>query len=180
MGYRIGRWIADHWVMAVGLLVLLYLFLPIAVVAGLSFNRPSTRLSYDFNEFTTDNWTNVCGRADLCDSVLRSARIAFIATIVATVLGTLMAFALARHRFRGRNATNLLIFLPMATPELVMGTSLLALFVSAGVQLGFWTIVIAHVMFCVSFVVVTVKARLAGMDSRLEEAAMDLYATPFQ
>jgi spermidine/putrescine transport system permease protein len=91
-----------------------------------------------------------------------------------------MAFALVRHRFRGRSATNLLIFLPMATPELVMGTSLLALFVAGGVQLGFWTIVIAHVMFCVSFVVVTVKARLAGMDSRLEEAAMDLYASPWQ
>ena len=91
-----------------------------------------------------------------------------------------MAFALVRHRFRGRAGINVLIFLPMATPELVMGTSLLALFVAAGVPQGFWTIVIAHVMFCVSFVVVTVKARLAGMDRRLEEAAMDLYASEWQ
>ncbi len=91
-----------------------------------------------------------------------------------------MAFALVRHRFRGRSGINGLIFLPMATPELVMGTSLLALFVAAGVPQGFWTIVIAHVMFCVSFVVVTVKARLAGMDRRLEEAAMDLYASEWQ
>ena len=96
-----------------------------------------------------------------------SLQIGFLATLVATVLGTLMAFALVRHRFRGRSATNLLIFLPMATPEVVMGSSLLALFVDGRVRrrLGFWTILIAHVMFCLSFVVVTVKARLAGLDS---------------
>ncbi|MBX7269022.1 ABC transporter permease [Micromonospora sp. Llam7] len=166
--------------MGVALLVLGYLFLPIAVVAGLSFNRPSSRLSYDFNEFTLDNWRNPCATSDMCDAVLRSVQIGFLATVAATVLGTLMAFALARHRFRGRSGLNVLIFLPMATPELVMGTSLLALFVSGGVPLGFWTIVIAHVMFCVSFVVVTVKARLSGMDRRLEEAAMDLYASEWQ
>lgn len=177
---RISRWFAEHWVMGVALLVLGYLFLPIAVVAALSFNRPSSRLSYDFNEFTLDNWRNPCATSDMCDAVLRSVQIGFLATVAATVLGTLMAFALARHRFRGRSGLNVLIFLPMATPELVMGTSLLALFVSGGVPLGFWTIVIAHVMFCVSFVVVTVKARLSGMDRRLEEAAMDLYASEWQ
>ncbi|SCL19632.1 spermidine/putrescine transport system permease protein [Micromonospora rhizosphaerae] len=177
---RLSRWIADRWVMGVALLVLGYLSLPILVVAGLSFNRPASRLSYDFNEFTLDNWRHPCASSDMCDAVVRSVQIGFIATVVATVLGTLMAFALVRHRFSGRSGINLLIFLPMATPELVMGTSLLALFVAAGVPLGFWTIVIAHVMFCVSFVVVTVKARLAGMDSRLEEAAMDLYANEWQ
>ncbi|PZG11743.1 ABC transporter permease [Micromonospora craterilacus] len=166
--------------MGVALLVLGYLFLPIAVVAALSFNRPSSRLSYDFNEFTLDNWRNPCATSDMCDAVLRSVQIGFISTVAATALGTLMAFALVRHRFRGRSGLNVLIFLPMATPELVMGTSLLALFVAGGVPLGFWTIVIAHVMFCVSFVVVTVKARLAGMDRRLEEAAMDLYASEWQ
>ncbi|MFG2060510.1 ABC transporter permease [Micromonospora sp. NPDC048871] len=177
---RVSRWFAQHWVMGVALLVLGYLFLPIAVVAALSFNRPSSRLSYDFNEFTLDNWRNPCATSDMCDAVLRSAQIGFLATVAATVLGTLMAFALVRHRFRGRSGLNVLIFLPMATPELVMGTSLLALFVAGGVPLGFWTIVIAHVMFCLSFVVVTVKARLAGMDRRLEEAAMDLYASEWQ
>ncbi|MCI4064383.1 ABC transporter permease [Micromonospora sp. R77] len=177
---RISRWLADRWVMLVALLVLGYLSLPIVVVAGLSFNRPSSRLSYDFNEFTLDNWTHPCATSDMCDAVVRSVQIGFIATVVSTVLGTLMAFALVRHRFRGRAGINVLIFLPMATPELVMGTSLLALFVAAGVPQGFWTIVIAHVMFCVSFVVVTVKARLAGMDRRLEEAAMDLYASEWQ
>jgi spermidine/putrescine transport system permease protein len=177
---RAGRWLSDHWVMGVGVLVLAYLFLPIAVVVGLSFNEPSSRLSYDFNEFTLDNWASPCGPGDMCDAVVRSVQIGFLATVVATALGTLMAFALVRHRFRGRGATNLLIFLPMATPEVVMGSSLLALFVAGGVPLGFWTVVIAHVMFCVSFVVVTVKARLAGLDGRLEEAAMDLYASEFQ
>ena len=177
---RLSRWLADRWVMGVALLVLGYLSLPIFVVAGLSFNRPSSRLSYDFNEFTLDNWRHPCATSDMCDAVVRSVQIGFIATLVSTVLGTLMAFALVRHRFSGRGGINLLIFLPMATPELVMGTSLLALFVAAGVPQGFWTIVIAHVMFCVSFVVVTVKARLAGMDSRLEEAAMDLYASEWQ
>ncbi|WP_240742008.1 ABC transporter permease [Micromonospora zingiberis] len=177
---RISRWFAQHWVMGVALLVLGYLFLPIAVVAALSFNRPSSRLSYDFNEFTLDNWRNPCATSEMCDAVLRSVQIGFLATVAATLLGTLMAFALVRHRFRGRSGLNVLIFLPMATPELVMGTSLLALFVSGGVPLGFWTIVIAHIMFCVSFVVVTVKARLAGMDRRLEEAAMDLYASEWQ
>ncbi|MFI7550478.1 ABC transporter permease [Micromonospora sediminimaris] len=177
---RISRWFAEHWVTGVALLVLGYLFLPIAVVAALSFNRPSNRLSYDFNEFTLDNWRNPCASSEMCDAVLRSVQIGFLATVAATVLGTLMAFALARHRFRGRSGLNVLIFLPMATPELVMGTSLLALFVSGGVPLGFWTIVVAHVMFCVSFVVVTVKARLTGMDRRLEEAAMDLYAGEWQ
>ncbi|WP_431942422.1 ABC transporter permease [Micromonospora marina] len=177
---RVRRWIADRWVMGVALLVLGYLTLPIMVVAGLSFNRPSSRLSYDFNEFTLDNWKQPCATADMCDAVVRSMQVGLIATVVSTLLGTLMAFALVRHSFRGRSGLNGLIFLPMATPELVMGTSLLALFVAAGVPQGFWTIVIAHVMFCVSFVVVTVKARLAGMDRRLEEAAMDLYASEWQ
>ena len=83
---------------------------------------------------------------------------------------------MARHRFRGRSSANLLVFLPMATPEVVMGSSLLTLFVSLQVPLGATTILLAHVMFCLSFVVVTVKARIAGLDPRLEQAAMDLYA----
>ena len=177
---KLRRWLADRWVMGVALLVLGYLTLPIMVVAGLSFNRPSSRLSYDFNEFTLDNWKQPCATSDMCDAVVRSMQIGLIATVVSTLLGTLMAFALVRHSFRGRAGLNGLIFLPMATPELVMGTSLLALFVAAGVPQGFWTIVIAHVMFCMSFVVVTVKARLSGMDRRLEEAAMDLYASEWQ
>ncbi|MEE6257627.1 ABC transporter permease [Plantactinospora sonchi] len=180
VGHRFWRWVADHWVLAVAALVLGYLLLPVAVVAGLSVNRPSSRLSYDFAEFTLDNWRDPCAAPGMCGAVLRSVQIGFLATLVSTVLGTLLAFALVRHRFRGRAAANLLVLAPMATPEVVLGTSLLALLVAAGIPQGFWTVVIAHVMFCVSFVVVTVRARLSGMDSRLEEAALDLYASEWQ
>ena len=123
------------------------------------------------------NWQNPCGAPDVCNALKNSLEIGIIATFFATLLGTMVAFALARHRFRGRGGTNLLIFLPMATPEVVLGASLLTMFLNFGIDPGFWTIVIAHVMFCISFVIVTVKARLAGLDPRLEQAAMDLYAT---
>lgn len=182
---RAYRWVADRWVLAVGLIALAYLSLPIFVIALLSFNQPdSNKTTYLLDEsgvnWTLSNWTDICGGADdMCGSLWRSVEIGVIATLIATVLGTLIAFALVRHRFFGRSALNVLIFLPMATPEIVMGSSLLTLFISAGVDLGFGTIVIAHVMFCISFVVVTVKARLAGLDPRLQEAAMDLYATPW-
>jgi spermidine/putrescine transport system permease protein len=183
--HRAWRFLAEHWVTAVGLLVLLYLFIPIGVVLLLSFNQPGSRattyvLDWQKFTFTTDNWTDICGAADLCGSLQLSIQIGFLATVIATVLGALISFALVRHRFIGRGAVNTMIFLPMATPEIVMGTSLLTLFLALGMSPGFLTILIAHVMFCISFVVVTVKARLAGMDPKLQEAAMDLYATPFQ
>jgi spermidine/putrescine transport system permease protein len=178
---RFWRWVADHWIMVVGLLVLAYLFLPIVVVFLLSVNKPANRLSYDLSpSWTLEYWLDPFGAAGLGAALRVSVGIALVATLVATVLGTLMAFALARHRFRGRATTNVLIFLPMATPEVVMGSSLLALFVTLRVPLGFWTVVIAHILFCLSFVVVTVKARLAGLDPRLQEAAMDLYANEWQ
>ncbi|UAL28814.1 ABC transporter permease [Nocardioides rotundus] len=177
-------WLREHVVLLLGLGVLLYTFLPIFVVVLMSFNKlPSEQTKiYEFNAFTLDNWLNPCADPSMCQAVVRSLEIGGLSTLIATVLGTLMAFALVRHRFAGRSATNLLIFLPMASPEIVMGSSLLALFVAAGFagQLGFWTILIAHVTFCLSFVVVTVRARLAGMDDNLEQAAMDLYATPAQ
>jgi spermidine/putrescine transport system permease protein len=177
-----ARWVGRHAVLLFALLVLLYMFLPVFVVVLMSFNDPVSRIGYNFDGFTLDNWKHVCGPYQLCSSVSVSIRIGLFATLVATALGTLMAFAMARHRFRGRASANLLIFLPMATPEIVMGSSLLALFVNQGYagRLGFWTIFLAHVMFCLSFVVVTVKARLAGMDPRLEQAAMDLYANEWQ
>ena len=180
---RMRRWIGEHVIIALGILVLLYTFVPIAVVVLMSFNDNSeSRNVYAFREFTLDNWTNMFGPDQMLDSVLLSIYIALLATLVATILGTLAAFALVRHRFRGRGAANLIIFLPMASPEIVMGSSLLALFVSAGFggQLGFITIFLAHVMFCLSFVIVTVKARLSGLDDNLEQAAMDLYANESQ
>ena len=169
-----------HALMAVGVLVLVYLFVPVAVVVAFSFNDAAGRFNFSWQGFTLDAWRDPCRVPGMCEAVTASLQIGAIATVVATVLGTLLAFALVRHRFRGRASTSLLVFLLMATPEVVLGASLLTLFVNAGVATGFATIVIAHILFTVSFVVVTVKARLAGFDSRLEEAAMDLYANEWQ
>jgi spermidine/putrescine transport system permease protein len=179
---RVSRFVGRHLIMGIAVLVLFYLFAPIIVVMLMSFNAPKSKLSYTFDGFTFDNWLNPCRPFGLCESVSTSLRIGLLATVIGTALGTLMAFAMVRRRFRGQSATNLFIFLPMASPEIVLGSSLLALFVSGGFggQLGFWTILIAHIMFCLSFVVVTVKARLTGMDIRLEQAAMDLYANEWQ
>lgn len=179
---RVGRWIGEHLVLTIALVVLLYMFVPIIVVVAMSFNQPASRNSYAFNEFTLGNWASPCAPVGLCDSLALSIQIGLLATLVATALGALMAFALVRHRFRGRSAANVFTFLPMASPEIVMGSSLLALFVAGGFAgaLGFWTILVAHILFCLSFVVVTVKARLSGLDPRLEQAAMDLYANEWQ
>lgn len=181
---RARRWIGEHLVLGLGLLVLAYTFVPIAIVVLMSFNDSSKQRNvYKFQQFTWDNWLHPGSWADgMWDSVKLSILIAFCATLVATILGTMAAFALVRHRFAGRSTANVIIFLPMASPEIVMGSSLLALFVSRGFggHLGFWTILIAHVMFCLSFVIVTVKARLSGLNDSLEQAAMDLYATESQ
>ncbi len=159
---------------------LVFLLLPNLVVVLFSFNKPKGRFNYSWTKFSLDAWTNPCGAPGMCKALGLSLKIGIAATVVATILGTLVAFALGRYRFRGRGAANLLVFLPMATPEVVMGSSLLTLFVSLGWSLGARTIFIAHVMFCLSYVVVTVKARIAGLDPRLEQAASDLYANEFQ
>jgi spermidine/putrescine transport system permease protein len=172
------RWLRKNLIPIIGILVLIYLFVPIAVVAILSFNKPEGKFNVSWNEFSLEAWQNICGVPGVCGSFVTSIQIGLIATLFGTILGTMIAFALVRYRFRGRSTTNLLIFLPMATPEVVLGSSLLALFLNLAFPLGFWTVTIAHIMFIISFVVVTVKARLQGMDPRLEEAARDLYADP--
>ena len=166
------------WVVAV--LALVYLLLPNLVVVLFSFNKPNGRFNYTWQRFSLDAWLHPCAAPGMCESLGLSLKIGVVATLVATLLGTMIAFALARYRFRGRAGSNLLIFLPMATPEVVMGSSLLTLFVSLGIPLGRLTILIAHIMFCLSYVVVTVKARVAGLDPRLEQAAADLYANEWQ
>lgn len=172
------RWIRRHFIGFIAILVLVYLFVPIAVVAVLSFNNPEGKYNTRWNEFSVDAWTNICGVPGVCDSFVISVQIGIISTLIATILGSMIAFGLVRYRFKGRSSTNLLIFLPMATPEVVMGASLLALFLNLRFPLGEITIIIAHIMFTISFVVVAVKARLQGMDPGLEEAARDLYAGP--
>ena len=165
-----------HVLTVYSLLVFAYLLLPIVIVVLFSFNSPRGRFNVVWNHFTLDNWVNWDAVSGIRSSIEASLKVAAIASVAATALGTLIALALVRYRFRGRAATNLLIFLPMASPEIVLGASLLTLFLSVNAQLGFWTIVIAHVMFCISYVVVTVRARLIGFDRHLEEAAMDLGA----
>jgi spermidine/putrescine transport system permease protein len=174
----VWRFVKHHALTVYVLAVCVYLMLPIAVVILFSFNRPEGRFNYVWNEFTFDNWVNWNSVLGIQHAVQTSIVIGLIATALATVLGTLMAMALVRHQFRGRGTTNLIVFLPMSTPEIVLGASLLTLFLNSttAFQLGFWTIFIAHVMFIVSYIVVTVKARLIGFDRHLEEAAMDLGA----
>jgi spermidine/putrescine transport system permease protein len=167
-----------HALTVYALAVVGYLMLPIAVVILFSFNAPAGRFNYVWEGFTLDNWANWNDVLGIEDALITSIEVGLLATAVATALGTLMAMAIVRHHFVGRGATNMLVFLPMSTPEIVLGASLLTLFLNttAVFQLGFLTIFIAHVMFIVSFVVVTVKARLIGFDRYLEEAAMDLGA----
>jgi spermidine/putrescine transport system permease protein len=165
-----------HVLTAYVLLAFAYLLVPIGVVIAFSFNAPAGRFNYTWQGFTFDNWRNWDAVPGLADAMKLSLEIAVLSSIAATILGTLIALALVRYGFRGRGPTNLLIFLPMSTPEIVLGASLLTLFLNLRVTTGFLTIVIAHVMFTISYVVVTVKARLVGFDRHLEEAAMDLGA----
>ncbi|MFC7487500.1 ABC transporter permease [Knoellia sp. CPCC 206453] len=173
-------WVRRHLLAFVALVVLLYLLIPNVVVAVFSFNDPVGKFNYNWSRFSTDAWTNPCGSPGICESLGLSLRIGVTASVIATILGTMVALALGRYRFRGRSATNLLIFVPMATPEVVMGSSLLTLFLMLGVPQGGKAILIAHIMFCLSFVVVAVKARVATLDPRLEEAAADLGASAIQ
>jgi spermidine/putrescine transport system permease protein len=156
-----------------------YLFIPVVYTFVFSFND-SGKSNITWQGFTFEKWLNPCGAPRVCEALGNSIKIGLLATIFSTILGTLIAFAIGRYAFKGRSASNLLIFLPMATPEIVLGASILSLFLVLQVNPGFWPTVIAHVVFCVSFVVVTVKARIASIDPRLEQAAMDLYANEFQ
>ena len=170
------RFVRRHVLTVFAFLAFVYLLLPVAVVIAFSFNAPSGRFNYLWEGFTLDNWANWDAVPGIREAVITSLQIGLLSTIAATVLGTLVALAIVRHRFRGRGATNLLVFLPMSTPEIVLGASLLTLFLNGRVVTGFATIFIAHVLFIVSYVVVTVKARLIDFDRHLEEAAMDLGA----
>jgi spermidine/putrescine transport system permease protein len=173
---RASAFVRRHVLTVYSLLFFVYLLLPIAVVIAFSFNHPTGRFNYVWQGFTWDNWRYWDGVPGLRGAIELSLEIALLASLVATMLGTAIALALVRYRFRGRASTNVLVFLPLSTPEIVLGASLLTLFLNLNVVFGFWTILIAHVMFCISFAVVTVKARLVGFDRHLEEAAMDLGA----
>ncbi|MGH2475186.1 MAG: ABC transporter permease [Candidatus Limnocylindrales bacterium] len=179
----------DRWVVPIfTALAILYLLVPIIVMIAFSFNDPPGRFNFVWGELSLDAWANPFGRPRLGDALLTSLLVAFASTIVATALGTLIGLALTRYQFRGRSSTNLFLFIPMATPEIVLGASLLTMFVGTAHEpfrsltggllfpLGIQTILIAHIMFNISYVVVTVRARMQGFPRHLEEAAMDLGA----
>jgi spermidine/putrescine transport system permease protein len=177
---RAWKWLREHAVNIVAALVVVYLLIPIAVILLFSFNNPQGRYNYTWVGFTLYHWGHAFSRPELTEALLTSLKLAVLATVISTVIGTLMALALVRHEFFGRRSANFLIVIPMATPEVVMGAALLSFFLILGApSLGFQTLLIAHVMFCISFVVVVVRSRLIGFDRNLEEAAKDLGANSF-
>jgi spermidine/putrescine transport system permease protein len=175
---RAWAWLREHAINIYAALAIAYLLIPIAVIIFFSFNNPAGKYNFTWVGFTLDHWSNAFGLPDLNAALLTSLKLAALATVISTAIGTAMALALVRHEFFGRRTTNFLIVIPMATPEVVMGASLLSFFLILGFSLGFGTLLIAHVMFCISFVVVVVRSRLIGFDRSLEEAARDLGASP--
>jgi spermidine/putrescine transport system permease protein len=173
--FSLGKWALPLY----AVLAFIYLLIPIAYTFVFSFND-SFKSNISWRGFTFDNWLNVCGEPGVCDAFGTSVLIGVVSTVLATILGTMIAIALVRYEFRARSQVSLLLFLPMATPEIVLGAGLASQFFNMGVTKGLGTVIVAHVMFCLSFVVVTVKARVASLDPALEEAGSDLYATPAQ
>ena len=162
----------------VAALVLLYIFVPIFVIVLFSFNKPAGKFNYTWQGFTLDNWADPFKYPALAEALKKSIEVAALSTLIAVVLGTFLAIALVRQRFRGSGAVDTFLVLPLTAPEVVMGASLLTLFLDLGWATGFTTILIAHVAFEISFVAMTVRARVRGFDWTLEDASMDLGASP--
>jgi len=179
-GRRRGGKLLDWGLNLYALLALLYLLVPILVILVFSFNNPVGRFNFIWQEFSFDAWTDPFGVPGIGDALLTSIEIAALSTLAATALGTITALALVRYEFRGRAPINFFIFIPLATPEVVLGAALLSMFLNFLVATGFGTILIAHIMFNLSFVIITVRSRLIGFDRSMEEAAQDLGATPWQ
>jgi spermidine/putrescine transport system permease protein len=176
------RWLRRNALRIYTGLIVLYMLVPMVVIAVFSFaDTPKDKINFAISDgFTLEYWEHAFANEELNDALRTSLELAALSTVISTAIGTLMALALVRYQFFGRRTANLLIVLPMASPEIVIGAALLSLFVIYSVALGFTTLLIAHVMFSISFVVVVVRSRLIGFDRSLEEAARDLGATPVQ
>ncbi len=172
------KWLRERAINIYAGVAVAYMLIPIGVIAAFSFNDPAGRYNFTWEGFTLSHWENAFGIAQLTDALVVSLELAALSTLGATALGTLIALALVRYEFFGRRAANFLIVIPLATPEVVIGASLLSMFLLYGLSLGFQTLLIAHIMFSISFVVIVVRSRLIGFDRSLEEAAADLGATP--
>jgi spermidine/putrescine transport system permease protein len=173
----IPKW-GDVALRVVAALVLLYLFLPIFVIILFSFNDPKGKFNYSWQGFTLKNWLDPFKYPALTNALKLSINVAAVSTAIAIVLGTLVAIALVRQRFRGSQAVDTFLVLPLTAPEVVMGASLLVLFLDLGWATGYVTILLAHIAFEVSFIAMTVRARMRGFDWTLEDASMDLGASP--
>ena len=178
-GSRAWKWAKRNAIVIYGGLAIAYMLIPIVLIIVFSFNDPAGKFNFTWQGFTLSHWAHPFQISELTDALLLSLRLALLATLISTVLGTMIALALVRWDFFGRTASNYLIVVPTATPEVVLGASLLSMFLIYGLNLGFTTLLIAHVMFCISFVVIVVRSRLIGFDRSLEEAAQDLGADPF-
>ena len=163
-----------RWLIAVVVAVYAFLHLPILVLVVFSFN--ASKFSVEWTGFTLEWYRRLLERDDVLHGLRVSLVVGVAATVISTLLGTLIALGIARHRFRGRRVLEALIYVPIVTPEIVTGISLLILYVLIGFPLGIATVTIAHVAFCISFVVVVVLARIEGMDRSLEEASLILGA----
>jgi spermidine/putrescine transport system permease protein len=169
-----ARWLLPLWTW----LVIAWLASPIIVMMVFGFNDTTGKFNIRWQGFTLRWYRQLFTIPDLTQALKNSLTIALIVTLIATALGTLLGMALGKYRFRGSGSVNLLMFANIAAPEVVLGAALLSLFLTIGVPRGYWTIVIAHVMFSIAYVAVTVRARMAGLDPSLEEAARDLGAGP--
>ena len=175
----VSRFLGRYAIWIYSTLAFVFLLIPIVYTIVFSFND-ARRSNIVWRGFTLDNWIYLCEEQGVCQAFANSILVGVVSTLLATTLGTMIAIALVRYRFRFRNATTLLLFLPMATPEVVLGAGLAAEFLAAGIPKSALTVILAHTMFCISFVVVTVRARVASLDPAMEEAGRDLYGSPSQ
>ncbi|HEX3294219.1 MAG TPA: ABC transporter permease [Solirubrobacterales bacterium] len=176
---RVWKWVRENAIVVYGIVAIIYMLVPVVLIVVFSFNDPAGKFNFTWQGFTLSHWAHPFEITELTNALTLSLRLAALATVISTILGTMVALALVRYDFFGRRAANYLIVIPTATPEVVLGASLLSLFLIYGLQLGFTTLLLAHVMFCISFVVIVVRSRLIGFDRSLEEAAQDLGADPF-
>lgn len=178
---RVGRrpW-GTYTLYVVAVCAFIYLFVPLFRIVQLSFNQQIGKKNTSWNGFTVHNWANTFKSSAYIDALKESLKVAAVACTLATLLGALVALAITRYRMKGGAFINLMLVIPLTTPEIVMGASLFTLFFNQDVTRGFWTIVLAHTMFCVSFVALTVKARIRGIDWSLEDAAADLGSGPLR
>jgi spermidine/putrescine transport system permease protein len=159
--------------------IIAWLSLPILVMILFGFNDTNGRFNFVWQGWTLNWYRELFSINDLTTSLKNSITIAVIVTIVSAVLGTMIGYAMGKYRFRGRGVLDLVLFANVAAPEIAMGTGLLSLFLTMGIPRGYWTVVIAHIMFDIVYVAITVRARMAAYDPSLEEAARDLGASPF-